>query len=373
MSKTVAMVHHQTHIGGGQTYFNFLKESLTQSGVKVELIENHGTHGRLNKLLLLKRILSTRSPIIVWSIYEGFPLTIYLLAFLLGKKNYLIIYGVWFYENKTQFDEDFSLGQIIHWAFYGLKAFLLQFYFICLSEKLIHLSQYGKKQFFSLKVFKIFKNKRQSIIYGSAKNGIFSKLNITSKLSIRNRLGIKPNDFIILIAGRVERRKNYKDALDILSSLKKQFPSRNIFLYFVMSYGDFNDTIYLNGFFNRSKELNLGSYVRLISSIDNFSMNAFYQMADIFLMLSQESETFGLVTVEALSSGCPVFGYKKCATPEIISYNQDLFLASNKTHLIELIRKYIQLSQKEKNKILNTLPKMIEKFSWKSSINKLLD
>lgn len=67
-----------------------------------------------------------------------------------------------------------------------------------------------------------------------------------------------------------------------------------------------------------SASLGLGERVRFLGFIPEEQLSAYYQVADVFALPSQELEGFGLVTVEALACGTPVLGTPAGATPEIL-------------------------------------------------------
>lgn len=62
----------------------------------------------------------------------------------------------------------------------------------------------------------------------------------------------------------------------------------------------------------------MNNYVRLVGFIPDRDLVRYYQAADLFVLPTVALEGFGLVTVEALSSGTPVLGTPIGATPEIL-------------------------------------------------------
>ncbi len=67
------------------------------------------------------------------------------------------------------------------------------------------------------------------------------------------------------------------------------------------------------------KDCELNDKVRLLGFIPEGNLPLYYQAADAFILPTVALEGFGLVTLEALSSGLPVLGTPVAATPEILS------------------------------------------------------
>lgn len=66
-------------------------------------------------------------------------------------------------------------------------------------------------------------------------------------------------------------------------------------------------------------ELGLGDRVRLLGFVPEEDLPRYYQAADLMVLPTQELEGFGLVTVEALACGTPVFGTPVGAIPEVLA------------------------------------------------------
>lgn len=363
----VLFIHHQKHIGGGQTYVNELLNQFNIKGNSTSLLENQ------TPIEIIKYLILTKTKFAIWSVYSEFPLFPFILSFLLGKKNLIILYGVWILETRSSYWKDGTLESGLRLKQQEIKVWIKQFTFCLLSSGIAHLSLYAQDLFNS--TFRVLKFKKQTIIFGGADRQIFKPITRSARIKMRRQLGINNDDIVLLMTGRVEKRKNYIEGLQILKQLKKQIPNKNIYLYFVLSYGKFNDLMYLDQIFIKIKKLNLGSFVRIISGVSKEQVAHFYQVADVYLMLSKELETFGLVTLEALSSGCPVFGYEACATPEIISIykKQFLFPPGNKSAISKAITDYLFLPQKRKQLLQKNLTDSTSRFSWLQSSNRIVE
>lgn len=367
LQKRILFIHQQKHVGGGQTYVDELSKQIRRKGYSTELLET------TTFLDTAKFLLSTKTKIIIWSVYAEYPILALILSFLLRKDNYLIIYGIWRLESKHTFWNRDSLRLRFRQFRYELKIWLKQFIFCLLASGVVYLSHYGKRLFYSDPLLGLLR-KKDVVIYGGANRKLFKPTKEDKRENLRKSLGIGKKNIILLMVGRVEKRKNFIDGLRVLYNLKKRHPNKNVLLYLIISYGKFNDFIYLNKVFARLNKLKLGKYVRIVSGISHKDVRHFYQIADVYLMLSKQLETFGLVTLEALSSGCPVFGYDLCATPEIVSHQKEKFLFKPEDirSLVDAISKYLNLSAVKKQDIKKKIVKSVNRFTWLNSAQNLL-
>ncbi len=364
----IMFVHQQKHIGGGQTYVDGLKKGVSDLGYNTELVES----ASLQKIIL--KLWSSKSRYVVWGVYDRFPLLPFIISRILNKQNILIIFGIWKMESRSLFRDINNSEKLREQKMREMYYLIRQFIFILFSSGVAHLSRYSKNLFYSVNLFRILRNKNSSIIYGGVDKNIFKQIAVKEKIKLREKLGINGKDVILLMVGRIEKRKNYADALNILKRMREKMPERNIFLNIIVSFGNFNDYLSLDSFLKEVNNLNLGPFVRILSGIENKDLPDFYHTADIFLMLSKELETFGLVTLEALISGLPVFGYNECATPEILDNSKvkTLFKIGDFENISKSISKYLKLEEKERQNFVKELSTKANEFIWINSAEKLI-
>jgi glycosyltransferase involved in cell wall biosynthesis len=75
--------------------------------------------------------------------------------------------------------------------------------------------------------------------------------------------------------------------------------------------------------------LGLRDHVHMVGFIPEEALVRYYQMADLFVLPSQDLEGFGLVTLEALACGLPVLGTPVGGTQEILTRWDPGFLLSD--------------------------------------------
>lgn len=76
------------------------------------------------------------------------------------------------------------------------------------------------------------------------------------------------------------------------------------------------------------KAIGLEDCVRLLGFIPELALPDYYRAADLFVLPTAQLEGFGLVTIEALASGTPVFGTRIGATEEILGALDQALLSS---------------------------------------------
>ena len=116
----------------------------------------------------------------------------------------------------------------------------------------------------------------------------------------KTELGMKPNDFVILFAGKFEPKKNPK----FIISLTKQLKSDR-FKFVMVGNGVLESEI--------NEAAKLDKRIIVLPFQNQSMMPMTYRLADVFVLPSVgPGETWGLAMNEALACGIPVFGSNKC-------------------------------------------------------------
>jgi len=153
-----------------------------------------------------------------------------------------------------------------------------------------------------------------SIVPFPTRDDHFKPLGDQDNLKVREELGIKPDEFIILYTGRLSLQKNLIQMLMVLSEAKRENPS--IHLVLVGPYDDlgapfFNINLengsyqdYLENLiykFNKKRK-----WIHHVGLIPNLSLCQYYSAADQYMSLSlHHDEDFGMSSAESLMCGTP--------------------------------------------------------------------
>lgn len=131
-----------------------------------------------------------------------------------------------------------------------------------------------------------------------------------NKQEARRRLGWDTGKKVILSVRRLAPRMGLDLLIRSMPAVVSRYPDA---LLFVGGSGPEKERLSI-----LIEEIGMGEHVRLLGFIPDRDLAAHYQAADLFVLPTVALEGFGLVTLEALSSGLPVIGSAVGATPEIL-------------------------------------------------------
>lgn len=187
-------------------------------------------------------------------------------------------------------------------------------------------------------------------------NGIdFDRIKNTQKFDIRKIHKIPRNAKIILNLGRI----SFEKKIEVLLKAFKELNNKNYYLLIVGKGPS------LKNYENMAKTMNLKNVI-FTDYVDDKYIASYYNAADIFAMPS-DTETFSLVTLEALAAGKPVVGPNYLGTKDLIIDNFN-GLKFNRGDYIDMAAKISLILNN--NKLKNSLGKNAKKFSEKYSIEK---
>lgn len=126
---------------------------------------------------------------------------------------------------------------------------------------------------------------------------------------LKNKLGIKPNQFVFLYIGRASKEKNI---ITLLNSYAKACKG-NFDTVFVLVGGGPQ----LEELKEYCKELQIDNQIIFTNTIPREKLPIYYQLGDIFVNASQ-SETQGLTYIEALGSSIPLLVQKDDCIKDVV-------------------------------------------------------
>lgn len=129
---------------------------------------------------------------------------------------------------------------------------------------------------------------------------------------LRHSLGIRPDRTVVLFAGRLVPFKRPLDLVTAVARLRTNNP--NIHLMIAGSGPLENDVIMA------SQEA--GIEFSFLGFCNQSKMPSVYAAADILVLSSDASETWGLVANEALASGCPIIVSDTCGCAEDLAIDE---------------------------------------------------
>jgi glycosyltransferase involved in cell wall biosynthesis len=259
---------------------------------------------------------------------------------------------------------------------FSIKKFHLSFFMemqLGVSKKnFLHTSRFKKidlwvcsTNFLKNQVLKFtkFPAEKIKIIPPSLNLSLFQKE--ISKENAREKLDLPSNKIIIGLIGRLDVLKGQHLLLKALSILK----GKNLFVCFMGS-PTLNEN---NNYFNFLKDYvesnNLQNQVVFLPFQEEVSI--FYKAIDVCI-LATKSETFGMVTIESLTSGTPIIASNAGGTPEILENGKlgILFETENEIDLAEKINYFLKnIEGLNKAKIENA----IQKYDYRQVLKEVIE
>jgi D-inositol-3-phosphate glycosyltransferase len=142
-----------------------------------------------------------------------------------------------------------------------------------------------------------------------------SRLRISDNLrdSARSFFGLKEEDFVFGVLGRLDVLKGQHLAIDAVAELHKIGKKPHLLIVGEPTLNEGDD--YAQLLRHKVKQFNLEGYVHFHPHSNEVFQ--FYHAIDVF-MLCSKGETFGTVTIEAMACGLPIIGTNSSGTPEIL-------------------------------------------------------
>ena len=131
------------------------------------------------------------------------------------------------------------------------------------------------------------------------------------RMVLRRELGLPPGRPLLFTLRNLEPRMGLDNLMRAIDLLRRRVP---------------DVLLLIGGAGSQRRELEVGAaslrlaeHVRFLGFLPEEDLARYYGAADAFVLPTRALEGFGLVTVEALACGTPVFGTPVGATPEILA------------------------------------------------------
>lgn len=180
------------------------------------------------------------------------------------------------------------------------------------------------------------------------------------KKSVRERYGIKEDEFVLMFSGYEFKRKGLKYIIEALPKVKG-----NVKLLVV---GEDNPELY------KELALKLGFLDNIIFAGFVPDISEYYAASDIFVFPTRY-EPFGLVITEAMASGVAVITSRNAGAAELMSDGHDGVLLNDSTNQDEIAERINLLAEDEKlrEQIGINARKTAEKYSWDEVAKRTMD
>jgi len=189
------------------------------------------------------------------------------------------------------------------------------------------------------------------VLYNGIKFSKFDKyLPISEKEILRSKLGMMPDDHIVIFAGRLTEQKGILELLEAVNNIKV----KKLCLLIVGScyFGSKLTTEFELRLFDLAKQME--DRVHFTGFVPNNDIWRYFQIADVAVVPSIREEAAGLAVIEALASGLPVITTNVGGIPEY-TYKELCILINSDNSIVDNIRQSIldvveNLDEWKKNK-----------------------
>lgn len=188
--------------------------------------------------------------------------------------------------------------------------------------------------------------------------------------SLRARFGISDQK-IILTCGRLVPRKNQEMIIKAMPNIIKRVPRA---VYYIIGSGPTEEKLKL-----LIRNLNLQDRIKIFSRVSNKDLNFYYNLADIFVLVSKEIkekkdiEGFGLVYLEANACKKPVVAGNTGGVAEAVLDAQNGYLV-NPASISDVTAKIVKLLRDQRlNQEMGNFgyQRVVKDFSWDCLVEKL--
>jgi D-inositol-3-phosphate glycosyltransferase len=173
----------------------------------------------------------------------------------------------------------------------------------------------------------------------------------------------------ILSVGRIQKQKGQLQTLDLFKSL--QYRIKGLELIFVGGPSGVDGEAYLTKMKNRIEELKIEEEIQFLGSLSQKKLVKLMRKSKL-LIHSAESETFGLVAIEAHRLGVPVLSTNQGSFKEIISNNENGLVAKSfeDVQVYDFIIKLFE-DDNYRSQLINSSVKNSLVFNWEITAENL--
>lgn len=196
--------------------------------------------------------------------------------------------------------------------------------------------------------------------------------NNLSKTEARKLLNIKTSSKLLGIIGRISEKKGQEFIIQAISQLRKIDVDIELLVFGSATINDAECQAYEK----RVKKFVADNKLTDVVHFREFSpqVEQFYSAVDIFTIAS-ESETYGMVTIEAMLSKLPIIAANTGGSPEILDQGKlgKLYRYNNADSFIEKIQEIITNSTEAEKMVQDAYNKAIKEYSHVTEINRILE
>ena len=230
--------------------------------------------------------------------------------------------------------ENILLSSSLYWRILNIKNKYYRTLTKC--KNIIAVSNYMKRKFISLSGWDILSDKIMII-----PNAIDFTRFYKDSIDLHKKYDIPIGQNIIYSASRITEKKGYGAFLKIF----KQLLESKTPYHWIIS----GDGPYLKTLIETSRDLGIDNSITYTGYLSADDLRKHYSSVDVFVLLSEYEEAFGLVYLEACACGTPSIALRKGGTIEAIQDGITGFLVENSDECFTILKqfKYKDLANKK--------------------------
>ncbi len=184
---------------------------------------------------------------------------------------------------------------------------------------------------------------------------------------LTKRLGILPEEKVVVSAGRLVGWKGLQYMLSAIPSIKKTIKGIK---YLVIGEGAYKKEMVII-----ADSLRVRDDVIFTGEVRHVDLPRYLSLADIFIQPSIGDEAFGITMIEAMSCGIPVIGTDIGGIPEIIVDGETGYLIPprNSNAIAETLVKLLMDNKLKEEVGRRSRERVMEKFTWKKNAERHLE
>ncbi len=191
-----------------------------------------------------------------------------------------------------------------------------------------------------------------------------------TKQEAQQKLNISAKAPLIGIIGRVSEKKGQLFIIEALMQLKKENIDTELLIFGSPTVNDVESKSYYKLIQETVKQNGMEEQVHFVAYQKDVS--AFYHAVDVFVLASQ-SETYGMVTIEAMLSKIPIIATQSGGTSEILDYGKLglLYEYEDITAFNEKLIWLLNNKRKAENMALDAQENAVKKYAQEIEINEI--
>lgn len=224
------------------------------------------------------------------------------------------------------------------------------------SKKIISPSYYMKEKFLTSSKQIELSNKINVVYYG-----VDCSLFLNKEYSItRQSLGIREDQEVLISVSRITKQKGYFNKYNIFKRLINEY--KKDLAWIIVGDGE-----YLKEFKYIVKKDKLEDKIIFLGKVERTKLVEYYNISDVFWLLSEYKESFGLVYIEAQLCGLPVIGNNIGGVKEAIEDGKTGYLINSSNEVIKIIK-----DMKYKNLDIKTITDYAKVLCIENTLNGIL-